>query len=77
MLKIKSNVELDKLAKQYDMYENFYTNDYDYSFDGDIILEKDGIFIDKKRYEIFGIDNSKLDLLYDLIKADLVEKVEG
>lgn len=55
-----------------------YEGLYEVSNDGDIVLEKDdsGVFIDKRRREIYGVDNSKLDLLYDLIKADLVEKVK-
>jgi len=78
MLKIKKNIDLDELANKYDMYEEFYEYDYDYSNDGDIILEKEssGVFIDKRRREIYGVDNSKLDLLYDLIKDGLVEKVQ-
>ena len=78
MLKIKKDVDIEKLATKYDMYEEFYEYDYDYSNDGDIILEKDdsGVFIDKRRKEIYGVDNSKLDLLYDLIKDGLVEKVD-
>ena len=79
MLKIKDNVDMEDLENRYNLYEEFYEYDYDYSNDGDLILEKNdsGVFIDKFRREIFGIDNSKLDLLYDLIKDGLVEKVEG
>lgn len=39
---------------------------------------KDGITIDvsdEDNIKIYGIDCSDLDILYDLIKADLVEKV--
>ena len=78
MLKIKKNVDMEELKNKYNFYEEFYEYDYDYSNDGDIILEKEdsGVFIDKIRREIFGVDNSKLDLLYDLIKSNLVEKVD-
>lgn len=43
---------------------------------GDIEHSKGGVFISERNKEIYGVDVSNLDLLYDLIKADLVEKVD-
>ena len=76
MLKIKDNVDMEELKNKYNLYEEFYEYDYDYSNDGDIILEHkySAVFIDKFRREIFGIDNSNLDLLYDLIMDGVVKK---
>lgn len=73
MLKIKDNVDLKELQYKYNLS---YDNDSDYeggwSYE---TLDKDGVFIDLWNRQINGIDNSSLILLYDLIKADLVEKV--
>ena len=73
MLKIKDNVNLKELQDKYNLA---YDNDGDYeggwSYE---TLDKDGVFIDLWDRKINGIDNSSLILLYDLIKADLVEKV--
>lgn len=76
MLKIKDNVEFQKIIDKYDLdyesggsYEEGYFAYYD---DGNIFFD----VTDSKNIYIYGNDVSKLDLLYDLIKADLVEKVE-
>jgi hypothetical protein len=77
MLKIKDNVDIDDILKM----SNFeYEADSDYEggwhyaqyCDGNIVLDVS----DNETIKIKGIDESELDLLYDLIKADLVEKVK-
>ena len=40
---------------------------------GDIEHSKGGVFISEANKKIYGIDCSNLILLYDLIKADIVE----
>lgn len=74
MLKIKDNVDLKELQDKYNLS---YDSDSDYeggwSYE---TLDKDGVFIDLWDRQINGIDATSLELLYDLIKADLVEKVE-
>ena len=77
MLKIKDKEKLQEIIDKYDLeYEadSDYWEGYNYA-----VYFKDGIFIDvtnEDNLEIFGVDNSKLDLLYDLIKDGLVEKVD-
>ena len=74
MLKIKDNVDLKELEYKYNLtYDS--DNDYEGGWSYET-LDRDGVFIDLWNRQINGIDNSTLDLLYDLIKADLVEKVE-
>lgn len=73
MLKIKDNVDLKELKNKYNLS---YDNDSDYeggwSYE---TLYKDGVFIDLWDRQINGIDATSLELLYDLIKDGLVEKV--
>lgn len=88
MLKIKDNSKFKEIIRKYNFeYEADSEEGYSYA-----IYIKDGIIFDvskcfeydeqgdvrinKNDIEIYGIDNSKLDILYDLIKADLVEKVD-
>lgn len=89
MLKIKDNSKLKDIIEKYD-FEYEADSDYEGGWSYAIYM-KDGIVLDvskcfhldtqgdiitnKNDIEIYGIDNSKLDILYDLIKADLVEKV--
>ena len=74
MLKIKDNVDLKELENKYNLA---YDSDSDYeggwSYE---TLDRDGVFIDLWNRQINGIDATSLELLYDLIKADLVEKVD-
>ena len=75
MLKIKDNVNLKELENKYNLSydsDNDYENGWSYE-----TLDKDGVFIDLWNRQINGIDATSLELLYDLIKADLVEKVSG
>lgn len=77
MLKIKDKEKLNEIIEKYDLE---YDADSDYE-SGWCYAEyfKDGTFIDvtdENNIAIHGIDSSNLDLLYDLIKADLVEKIE-
>ena len=82
MLKIKDNNKFIEILRKY----NFeYDSDSDYESGVNYaIYFKDGVTFDVTRcsedlkkgtIEIYGIDNSSLNILYDLIKADLVEKV--
>lgn len=74
MLKIKDNVDLKELQNKYNLE---YDSDGDYESGWSYeTLDKDGVFIDLWDRQINGIDATSLDLLYDLIKADLVEKVD-
>lgn len=74
MLKVKDNVDLKELQNKYNLE---YDSDSDFeggwSYE---TLDKDGVFIDLWNRQINGIDATSLDLLYDLIKADLIEKVD-
>ena len=87
MLKIKDNVDLKELAKKY----NFtYCEDWSIPYEDDNyghLIFNDNFTIvwrDDSKYYIKGKinfssspANEELDTLYDLIKADLVEKVES
>ena len=73
MLKIKDNVNLKKLQNKYNLKydsDSDYENGWSYE-----TLDRDGVFIDLWDRQIMGVDATSLELLYDLIKADLVEKV--
>lgn len=84
MLKIKDNSKFDEIVNKYDL-------DYDADSDYEsgihyAIYYKGGVTFDVSRchnelkqddvIQIYGTDVEELDILYDLIKADLVEKVE-
>ena len=77
MLKIKDNVDFEKIIKKYNLN---YEADSDYEAGWHYASYDDGnIFFDvsdNKNVFICGQDNTRLDLLYDLIRADLVEKVD-
>ena len=86
MLKIKDNVDLKELAKKYNF---IYCQDWSIPYEEDnygYLMFNDNFSIvwrDDSKYYIKGKINfctspasEELDLLYDLIKADLVEKVE-
>ncbi len=88
MLKIENNVNLKELEKYgfnityysiYDVNGNFISNKVkDITYISKYTSTT--IYISKKNREIIinesFLDNIALDMLYDLIKADLVEKVE-
>ncbi len=76
MLKIKDNVDLKELDDKYNLETEIIDGDYEWDVPGDIEHSKGGVFISELNKRIYGIDVSSLDLLYDLIKADLVEKVD-
>ena len=84
MLKIKDNSKFDEIVNKYDL-------DYDADSDYEsgiyyAIYCKGGVTFDVSRchnelkqddvIQIYGMDNEELDVLYDLIKADMVDKVE-
>lgn len=73
MLKIKDSVELEDLEKF-----GFIVVDDDYIW----LEEEENIYIDRYRRTIhicsdFEDEIYNLEPLYDLIKADMVQKVEG
>lgn len=73
MLKIKDNVDLKELEKfGFDIEQLKDEDDQIYGFDSNLLFYKDSkiIFIPWNEQE------KSLNTLYDLIKADLVEKVE-
>lgn len=75
MLKIKDNVDLKELENfGFDLELNI-ADDYDqiYCFDSRLMFDK----TDKKIIIPMFNEETALDTLYDLIKADLVEKAEG
>lgn len=74
MLKVKDNVDLKELQNKYNL-EYDSDSDFEGSWSYET-LDKDGVFIDLWDRQINGIDATSLDLLYDLIKADLIEKVD-
>ena len=81
MLKIKDNVDLKELEKFGFEYHGIYDGIYHFAYHNDLDIEI--IEDDREIYSNKNIDdendlifNKYSDLLYDLIKADLVEKVE-
>ena len=74
MLKIKDNVDLKELEKFGFNFEENTEDEFDqiYCFDSNLMFDKDSknIILSVFNYE------KALSTLYDLIKADLVEKVE-
>lgn len=80
MLKIKDNVDLKELErfgfKYNDVYRYYYINiDISERLEIDKLSHEIRLFIDDEYYRCWTANNT-FDLLYDLIKADLVEKVE-
>lgn len=77
MLKLNDNSKLQQIVNKYDLN---YDADCDYEAGINYACYDDGNIVfdvsDNENVYIYGIDNINLDLLYDLIKADLVEKVE-
>ena len=68
MLKIKDNVDLKELEKYGFERKRYFYESYDY--------EKSGVIIYEHSKEITTLVHYDIDTLYDLIKGDLVEKVE-
>ena len=75
MLKIKDNVDLKKLEKYgFWKWENTWGT---YTIDKQIVtMEEADLFLYEYDRIINFQENSNLDVLYDLIKDDLVEKVK-
>ena len=75
MLKIKDNVDLKELEKfgfEYKKEDEQYILDTckkEYGFSGFVVCEGSNYI-----YNYSSCNNDVLDILYDLIKADLVEK---
>lgn len=80
MLKIKDNVDLKELAKKYGLVENIAGTDYmnnEKDDDGKPVQVHIGINKATRIVEVLiwgSYWRKDIDLLYDLIKADLVEK---
>ena len=69
MLKIKDNVDLNYLMKELEFSKcEYFYNSWEYI--------KWGIRIEANTKEISLFSNADADILYDLIKAGLVEKAE-
>lgn len=84
MLKIKDNVDLKELEKFGFRYKENKKLPYNSTFDWNDMIEvkgsKEQIYIrafDKKEITVYSTCGIAIDKLYDLIQADLVEKVEG
>ena len=72
MLKIKDDVDLKELEKygfKYDETDNSYSREHI------IINIDDNIYNIKNTRKIYIVGSDSLYIIYDLIKADLVEKV--
>lgn len=79
MLKIKDNADLKELEKYgFKKYEDGEYSSYHQTEkeNAEIIIEKDRYIAINPYGENDIIRNSLLDILYGLIKADLVEKVD-
>lgn len=77
MLKIKDNVDLKELEK----FGFEYTNEYEQIYNFETNNNSNCILIPYRKimlraYEIRVFEDFKADILYDLIQANLVEKVE-
>ena len=73
MLKIKDNVDLKELEKYgFDLEQTKDKFDQVYGFDKGLLFYKDSNTIILP----WNNQSTALDVLYDLIKADLVEKVD-
>jgi hypothetical protein len=83
MLKIKDNVDLKELEKYgFKFHEEYYdeNGNLKYYFAGQnlYIFEKENGEFDRSFDNTdYGFSMYDIDLLYDLIKADLVEKVDA
>lgn len=80
MLKIKDNVDLKELEKYGFKYSEVIDGTYTYHIPSKFEQKKD-LHINKYGYIAFELYDHYLgfdipDVIYDLIKADLVEKVE-
>ena len=81
MLKIKDNVDLKELKKYGFELDKELSNDLETIYSVKQEYQKLCLYWEEKQlylYEPFGsnVFFLKIDILYDLIKADLVEKVE-
>ena len=78
MLKIKDNVDLKELEKfGFEMINDIYIKNIDdRKFFIKCFEDTREVLIENSEYK-FGwrLENNQLDALYDLIKADLIEKV--
>ena len=76
MLKIKDDVDLKELEKFGFYAEEFIDDKIATYFNGNVRIEiYDGIYDKWNTRKIYALTSAYLDTIYDLIKADLVEKV--
>lgn len=79
MLKIKDNIDLKELEKfGFEYVEIRYGKEYHLLVGGEILSvveDNRGVYIQTEN--IWNIAEDSLGVLFDLIKADLVEKVEN
>ena len=85
MLKIKDNVDLKELEKFgffrwfcYESYIDYYAYDSDIQYYPNVTISDEEDYYNPTPREISVMDYNEevINILYDLIKADLVEKVE-
>ena len=74
MLKIKDNVDLKELEK-FGFVKYHYRENHDYYMYPDTQDYSIYIFIENREIMINKADDNDLIVIYDLIKADLVEKI--
>lgn len=75
MLKIKDNVDLKKLEKYY-FVRDYFIDEWVYYKEYKHYAYEESLIVYEKDREIQAKGIRLLDTLYDLIKADLVEKVD-
>ena len=75
MLKIKDNVDLKELEK-FGFVKYHYRENHDYYMYPDTQDYSIYIFIENREIMVNKADDNDLIVIYDLIKADLVEKIE-
>ncbi|MCX4365090.1 MAG: hypothetical protein OSJ70_04895 [Bacilli bacterium] len=74
MLKLTDEISFEELDKKFDLDTKIIDGDYEFGVDGDIEHSDGNVFISERNREIYGIDCSRLDLLYDLIISGYVKK---
>lgn len=74
MLKIREDFNLKELDEKFNLETETYIDDGGWYGECTVHYDNKGICITEHTREITGIDNSPLDTLYDLIKADIVVK---
>lgn len=77
MLKIKDNVDLKELAEKYNLKRHYFVDEWGYEIEYGKGTYYESLVIWERTRNIHATSCIVLlNLIYDLIKADLVEKVE-